>query len=164
MTGRTNAGGGIQLPALTNPAAAGNIQSGYQAINGEGEVVTGTYVPSSVEYEFLSADDVSMSYGSRFELTLTLPKPIKSIVGLSLMYKSTSSGEIDAIVMHPAGTYNIMADETKLWLYIATGSPNFYNMFSAGISGNKATYYISGDVLNPAKEQFFCGACKYIPA
>lgn len=42
MTGRTNAGGGVQLPALTNPAAAGNIQSGYQAINGEGEVVTGT--------------------------------------------------------------------------------------------------------------------------
>ena len=42
MTGRTNAGGGIQLPALTNPAAAGNIQSGYQAINGEGEVVMGT--------------------------------------------------------------------------------------------------------------------------
>ena len=39
MTGRTNAGGGVQLPALTNPAAAGNIQSGYQAINGEGEVV-----------------------------------------------------------------------------------------------------------------------------
>lgn len=42
MTGRTNAGGGVQLPALTNPAAAGNIQSGYQAINGEGEIVTGT--------------------------------------------------------------------------------------------------------------------------
>lgn len=42
MTGRTNAGGGVQLPALTNPAAAGNVQSGYQAINGEGEVVTGT--------------------------------------------------------------------------------------------------------------------------
>lgn len=42
MTGRTNAGGGVQLPALTNPAAAGNIQSGYQAINGEGEVMAGT--------------------------------------------------------------------------------------------------------------------------
>ena len=41
MNGRTNAAG-IVLPALTNPAAAGNIQSGYQAINGEGEVVTGT--------------------------------------------------------------------------------------------------------------------------
>ena len=47
MTGRTNAGGGVQLPALTNPAAAGNIQSGYQAINGEGEVVTGTYNPAA---------------------------------------------------------------------------------------------------------------------
>lgn len=158
---------GTVLPELSNPAGAANIQSGYQAINGEGEVVTGTYVPpepEAVEYEFLSADDVSMSYGSRFELTLTLPKPIKSIVGLSLMYKSTSSGKIDAIVMHPAGTYNVMADETKLWLYIATGSLNFYNLFLAGFSGNKATYYISQDVLNPANEQFFCGACKYIPA
>lgn len=34
--------GGKPLPALTNPAGAANIQSGYQAINGEGEVVTGT--------------------------------------------------------------------------------------------------------------------------
>lgn len=42
MNGRTNAVAGTKLPALTNPAAAGNIQSGYQAINGEGEVVTGT--------------------------------------------------------------------------------------------------------------------------
>ena len=33
---------GKQLPALSKPASAANIQSGYQAINGEGEVVTGT--------------------------------------------------------------------------------------------------------------------------
>lgn len=164
MRGRTNVMSGTVLPELSNPAGAANIQSGYQAINGEGEVVTGTYVAPTVEYEFLSADDVSMSYGSRFELTLTLPKPIKSIVGLSLMYKSTYSGKIDAVVMHPAGTYNVEANDTKLWLYTAIGSTNFYNLFLGGISGNKVTYYNSQNVVNPDNEQFYCGACKYIPA
>ena len=57
MTGRTNAGGGIQLPALTNPAAAANIQSGYQAINGEGEVVTGT--ASVLENGTITVNNVS---------------------------------------------------------------------------------------------------------
>lgn len=164
MTGRTNAGGGVQLPALTNPAAAGNIQSGYQAINGEGEVMTGTYVPQTVEYVFLSADDVSMSYGSRFELTLTLPKPIKSIVGLSLIYESRQTGEVNAIFMHPAGTYYVAGDEDKIWTYIMPGSSgSFGNLFPAGISGNTVTYYVSTSPLNPDNEQFFCGACKYIP-
>lgn len=34
--------GGIHLPALTNPAGAAQILSGYQAINADGEIVTGT--------------------------------------------------------------------------------------------------------------------------
>ena len=42
MRGRTNAVSGTVLPELSNPAGAANIQSGYQAINGDGEVVTGT--------------------------------------------------------------------------------------------------------------------------
>lgn len=168
MRGRTNAVSGTVLPELSNPAGAANIQSGYQAINGEGEIVTGTYVPpepEAVEYEFLSADDVSMSYGSRFELKLTLPKPIKTIVGLSLIYNSRQTGEVDAIFMHPAGTYNVAGDEDKIWTYIMSGSSGSYgNMFPAGISGNTVTYYISTELLNPANEQFYCGACKYIPA
>lgn len=154
---------GTVLPELSNPAGAANIQIGYQAINGEGEVVTGTYVPPSVEYVFLSADDVSMSYGSRFELTLTLPKPIKSIVGLSLIYKSIQTGEVDAMFMHPAGTYNVAGDDDKIWTYIIS-SGSFWNLFPVGISGNTVTYYISEELFNPDNEEFFCGACKYIPA
>lgn len=38
-------GGGIKLPALTNPATAAQIFSGYQAINALGESMTGTAVP-----------------------------------------------------------------------------------------------------------------------
>ena len=135
MRGKSSAVSGTVLPELSNPAGAANIQSGYQAINGAGEVVTGTYVAPTVEYAFLSANDVSMSYGSRFELTLTLPKPIKSIVGLSLIYKSIQTGEVDAMFMHPAGTYNVAGDDDKIWTYIIS-SGSFWNLFPVGISGN----------------------------
>lgn len=37
--------GGIHLPTLTNPAGAAQILSGYQAINADGEIVTGS-IPS----------------------------------------------------------------------------------------------------------------------
>lgn len=47
MRGRTNAVSGTVLPELSNPAGAANIQSGYQAINGAGEVVTGTAIVRS---------------------------------------------------------------------------------------------------------------------
>ena len=43
--GRTNAVGGVQLPELTLPAGAGQILSGYQAIDAEGNIITGT-IPS----------------------------------------------------------------------------------------------------------------------
>ena len=163
MTGRTNAGGGIQLPALTNPAAAGNIQSGYQAINGEGEVVTGTYVPQTVEYEFLTGSEISFDAGSRFELKLTLPKPISQIVGLSLVYKSVSLSNDQVFFMHPSGTYNVLPQDDNLWVFL-TRNDDFYNLYNGGVSGATVTYYISSLDFNSANYEFFCGACKYIPA
>lgn len=38
---------GTVLPELSNPAGAANIQSGYQAINGDGEVVTGKAITAT---------------------------------------------------------------------------------------------------------------------
>ena len=45
MNGRTNAVAGTTLPALSNPAGAGQILSGYQAIGADGSIITGT-IPS----------------------------------------------------------------------------------------------------------------------
>lgn len=45
MNGRTNAVAGTKLPALSNPAGAGQILSGYEAIGADGEVITGS-IPS----------------------------------------------------------------------------------------------------------------------
>ena len=163
MTGRTNAGGGVQLPALTNPAAAGNIQSGYQAINGEGEVVTGTYVPQTVEYVYLDGSEISFDIGSRFELKLTLPKPIEQIVGLSLVYRNRFSSDDYAFFMHPAGTYNVEADDDKLWFF-RPGRSGVMNLFNGGVSGATVTYYVSSLEFDINNLKFYCGACKYIPA
>ena len=55
---------GTVLPELSNPAGAANIQSGYQAINGEGEVVTGTAaVRETVEIKVInnSAEHLEVS-------------------------------------------------------------------------------------------------------
>ena len=54
---------GTVLPELSNPAGAANIQSGYQAINGEGEVVTGTAVVRS-------RIDVAITNNTNYELEL----------------------------------------------------------------------------------------------
>ena len=43
-SGRTNAGG-VRLPVLGNPAGPAQILSGYEAINADGEVITGS-IPS----------------------------------------------------------------------------------------------------------------------
>lgn len=45
MNGRTNAVAGTKLPALSNPAGAGQILSGYEAIGADGSIITGT-IPS----------------------------------------------------------------------------------------------------------------------
>lgn len=45
MNGRTNAVAGTTLPALSNPAGAGQILSGYQAIGADGSIITGA-IPS----------------------------------------------------------------------------------------------------------------------
>ena len=161
MTGRTNAGGGVQLPALTNPAAAGNIQSGYQAINGEGEVVTGTYVPDTPEYGFLSAENISFDMSSRFEVTVVLPQPIKSLLGLNFAYRANNGqGDIDAIFTLPAGIYNAMPSETAMWYFI-TGD---FGYLSISVSGNTVKGSISYNPgFVPSAYQFYCGAYRYIP-
>lgn len=45
----TPVSGGIQLPTLSNPAGAAQILSGYQAINANGEIITGTILSQGAQ-------------------------------------------------------------------------------------------------------------------
>lgn len=40
--------GGVELPELGNPASAANIQSGYEAVDGSGNKITGTHTEASL--------------------------------------------------------------------------------------------------------------------
>lgn len=100
MNGRTNAAvGGVQLPELSNPAGAANIQRGYQAINGEGEVVTGTAEVRELATCRVSVNnDMSVtlycygrSYGAnRFSTAGTYDVPIIKN-SIALLYTATYS-------------------------------------------------------------------------
>ena len=46
---------GVKLPELTNPATAENIQSGYEAVDGDGNVVTGTATITTYTVEHITA-------------------------------------------------------------------------------------------------------------
>lgn len=94
--GRTNA---VQtrLPALTNPAGAANIQSGYQAINGEGEIIDGTAAVKEVATGTLRKNGYSQSSFTCYYLSLTSTESVKitSTVATSI---SAQKGSILAII------------------------------------------------------------------
>lgn len=113
MTGRTNAGGGIQLPALTNPAAAGNIQSGYQAINGEGEVVTGTAaVRETVTATFTNLNNTYVYVATKTGVqTISRPQNeqiqvlANSIMGVYFYKPFTISGDVTTLEEYQGADY-----------------------------------------------------------
>lgn len=49
--------GGVQLPELVSPAGSGQILDGYQAINQEGEIITGNILNASIPKPSISISD-----------------------------------------------------------------------------------------------------------
>lgn len=91
MIGTTNSAsqGGIQLPILTTPANAGQILSGYQAIDGSGNIITG-------------------SIASRGAQTITPGRTSQTIAaGQYLSGTQTISGDSDLIASNIKNGVNI---------------------------------------------------------
>lgn len=55
LEGKTGGGGGVELPALSNPAGAGDILSGKEAINGDGNKVSGSMANNGAVSQSLNA-------------------------------------------------------------------------------------------------------------
>ena len=163
MRGRTNAVSGTVLPELSNPAGAANIQSGYQAINGAGEVVTGTYVPDTSEYGLLEDGDIGFNSSSGLTITIKLPKPIKSLLGLNLALRGgNGAGDTDAVFTFPGGIYT-EPSESAMWWFIE----GRFGWMSVSTSGNT----ITAEAVTPPPDgfsilthKFFCGAYWYMPS
>ena len=113
MRGRTNAVSGTVLPELSNPAGAANIQSGYQAINGEGEIVTGTAaVRETVTATFTYLNNTYV-YVSTKTGVQTISRPINeqvqvlanSIMGVYFYKPFTISGDVTLLEEYQGSEY-----------------------------------------------------------
>lgn len=100
---------GTVLPELSNPAGAANIQTGYQAINGDGEVVTGTAnTPEYVRGEFLDSEGYysgniwgtgpdGLIEGQRFTRGDTISIQKNSVIVIKYCTNASTNGGISLI-------------------------------------------------------------------
>lgn len=127
MRGRTNAVSGTVLPELSNPAGAANIQSGYQAINGAGEVVTGTARVKELVSGQLSAESSqypfqcyysTLTSTSEIKISSTTPKTISALKNSLL------------VILADASTYMLVPDASGLQEIVTeTFGRNYNNKF-----------------------------------
>lgn len=105
--GLPNAGGGVELPELTNPAAAEQIVQGYDAINAEGAVVTG-----SNPYEKTATDAEVNTQTNLIEQIKTVLQD-KAVGGVELLFTSSGIMYVENLVVPEtvtalsSGAYNI---------------------------------------------------------
>lgn len=136
--GRTNAVTGAQLPTLTNPAGAANIQSGYQAISGEGEIIDGTASVKEVATGTLRKNGYSQSSFTCYYLSLTSTESVKitSTVATSI---SALKGSILAIVS-TGSTSNGSGIVTGLEQLVAVRYDNYNSVFVYEITGDSFSF------------------------
>jgi len=117
-----------QLPTLSNPAGAQNIQSGYEAIDGNGAKIVGTAtIPNVIHGTFTISSTVSGPSGS-----VTIPE----LVGLSNFIAFNKN-----ISMSSSSQ-----DQIRFWLFTLTNGGNFHAYFCRP-SSTVAEKKNNGDVI-----------------
>lgn len=129
------------LPELSNPAGAANIQSGYQAINGEGEIVTGTARVKELVSGQLSADSgqypfqcyySTLTSTSKIQISSTTPKTISALKNSLL------------VILADASTYMLEQDASGLQEIVAESFDRNYNnkfLFVYRITANNFSFH-----------------------
>lgn len=141
-SGQTNAVTGAQLPTLTNPAGAANIQSGYQAINADGEAITGTASVKEVATGTLRKSKNNQHYYWCYYSTPTSTESIRIM--------STSPTTISAL---KGSTLTIVGDLGSLAESKTTGLEELYNSRIGSSTTNPEgqhvfVYGITGDTFS----------------
>jgi len=147
-------GGGVKLPALTNPATAAQIIQGYQAINGEGVPMEGTAgagitkAATAAEiftgYQALNAEGVPMEGTAKKYGVYT--GTITSVTSEGDSATLNLSGNIVSLcftsVSDPAVTACFTADNLDKTIHAFGGSSAGRRAFTVSKSGT--TYQING--------------------
>lgn len=130
-------GGGKKLPTLSNPATAAQILAGYEAINGEGEIVDGTYVEPVRKYRGTIAN-----CGSGNAVTIELGFTPSAVVGWCMVSTTryfvnvwTTEGENG--ITGRISTTGSISDTSK---FTISGTSITWEYFSDYFSTNTMSY------------------------
>lgn len=123
-------GGGGDLPALTNPATAADILNGKQAIDGNGEIITGTILSLPAAQIAITKNGGTIAAGKYLAGAQTIPAEpnllsanIKN--GVSIFgVEGTFSGDV------AIGTFQVSSAATS---YTLTGFGNFTPRYFAAV-------------------------------
>lgn len=118
----------VSLPTLTNPASAENIESGYEAIDGDGNVIGGKLVKAGVAIGTVSGDSASITIPVDF-----IPDSF-SIIAVSNV---TSSRLRVLSVIKDGETYRTMAAAGT-----SAGSASTFPASHFTLTGNELTVQI----------------------
>lgn len=116
---------GVELPVLSNPAGAANIENGYEAIGGSGNKITGTAkVPQAYNFSAYYSSTGSASSGSTFSkyassytTTCEVTPQHGDLVALddlgdSILFVMEASGYTHYIIWNMSGAALNMFDRT----------------------------------------------------
>lgn len=152
-TGKVTGGG---LPELNNPAGAGQIFNGYQALNGDGEVMEGTFTPRT----FVSGTKSVSSKSNKitipdlvgkdnFVITLNVSgHPKWSDNGILTLYKNGDSCKVMTIPVGASALGDMFLEDTTITIsstgVITVKSPQNYfaPLYDDGYMSTKKTEYI----------------------
>lgn len=128
--------GGAELPALTNPGTAANLESGYQLIDGDGNTVTGTAAvvkTMKIVVRNYSIFQTTFWYinqsGSRIEVSLSnsSSKTVKARENSMIVFRTADYGVVSAaggamtIVASVISTTGIHLDVVGVGTYVNNG-------------------------------------------
>ena len=129
-------GSGVELPVLTNPGTAANLESGYQLIDGDGNTVTGTAaVVKTMKIVVRNYSNFQTTFwyinqsGSRVEVTLDSysSRTIKVQENSMIVVRSSSArvvgmmGGAMTLVAEVVSTTNVYLDVVGVGTYVNNG-------------------------------------------
>lgn len=124
---------GIQLPDLTTPAGAGQILSGYQAINEDGEIITGTIPSQGAQTITPGTSNKTIASGRYLSGTQTIAgdsdliaSNIKSGINIFGVTGNYSGAEVQRITISgddSSITKRLTGTQSSRYIYIYPPSP-----------------------------------------
>ena len=108
------AAGGVPLPELTNPAAAGNIEAGYEAIDTDGNIIAGTLVKNNL---FV----YSVRGNNSDSMTITnVPFTVTRVIVATYLKSGATSTVTDTVVLGGDSENGAMFNNSALKPYAGT--------------------------------------------